>query len=206
VRTTFAPFRDKTINNFQVFNEKQEIPAEIIKGYLTNLDDNRLRGRGLMFLGPTGVGKTLLASIVLNEAQGRGYRIEAIELSTYVGLHKDMFGLSHSLRGGNEEIEDEYIKARQHIRIIKGVSKRSTDFVLFDDVGREFQSESGWSQNEFFDTIKSRYDRGLPSLVTTNKSFEELDERYTVGLTSLLMEATEIIWVDGTDYRWKKGS
>jgi hypothetical protein len=33
-----------------------------------------------------------------------------------------------------------------------------------------------------------------------------LDQRYTEGLSSLLMESSEVIVIDGDDYRWRKAS
>jgi DNA replication protein DnaC len=110
------------------------------------------------------------------------------------------------MKSNGEEIVDHYIALRQHIRSIQGISKRSADWVLFDDVGREYPSESGWSQSEFFDTLRTRWNRGLPSLLTSNLPMADLASRYTEGLASLLMEATAVVQVDGEDYRWKKAN
>jgi len=202
MKRTFSPFHDTRISDFAPLNESLAAAMERVGKYIANLEDARTRGHGLTLLGPSGVGKTMLASTVLNEAEQRGYRIEAIELATYVSLRKDQFSLAQLMKvDGDDEIVDQYVAKRRHIRSIQGVLKHSADWVLFDDVGREFPSDSGWNQMDFFDTVRSRWNRGLPSILTTNHSMAELRDRYTEGLTSLLRESSEIILLDGADYR-----
>lgn len=205
MKHTFGPYHNKTMADFLVINDSHVTAVNTLFDYLKSLNDRRASGQGLTFLGPSGVGKTLLASIVLNSAESQGYRIEAIELARYVGLHKDQFSLAQLMKETHEdEIVDQYVKVRQHVRYIQGLSKRSADWVLLDDVGREFPSGSGWSQGEFFDTLRSRWNRGLPTILTTNLPMIELEYRYTEGLTSLLMESSEIITVEGDDYRCRR--
>lgn len=205
MKQTFGPYHGKSPDDFEVLGTPTRIAFDAVVSYIKDLDEARANGRGLTILGPNGVGKTLLASIVLNEASLRGYRIEAIELAVYVGLHKDQFSLSGLMkRTDDDHIVDQYVKVRSHVRYIQGVSKHSADWVLFDDVGREFPSESGWSQGEFFDTLRCRWNRQLPTLLTTNLPLSELERRYTEGLTSLLMESTTVILVEGDDYRCRK--
>ena len=124
-------------------------------------------------------------------------------MASYVALHKDKFALQRLIKGDSDDgVVDSYVSTRRHIRYIQGHSSRSADWVLFDDVGREFPSDSGWSQGEFFDTIRFRWNRNLPTLLTTNLPLAELERRYTEGLTSLLQESTQVILVEGDDFRW----
>lgn len=205
MKETFGPYHGKSVDDFVVLNESQRLALEAVVSYVKDLDSVRTTGRGLTLVGPNGVGKTLLASIVLNEADHRGYRIEAIELAIYVNLHKDQFTLGQLMkRSDDDHVVDQYVKTRQHVRYIQGVSKHCADWLLFDDVGREFPSQSGWSQNEFFDTLRCRWNRQLPTLLTTNLPVTELEHRYTEGLSSLLMESTDIIVMEGDDYRCRK--
>lgn len=207
MKHTFAPYEDKSLSDFKVVNDSHAIAVKVVEEYLADLDSRRLTGRGLTIVGPNGTGKTLLASIVLNFARQAEYRIEAIELSIYVALHKDKFALQRLIKtNDDEEALDEYIKVRHHLRHIQGISRHCADWVLFDDVGREYASESGWSQGEFFDTLRSRWNRGLPSILTTNQPFTELERRYTEGMSSLLQESTEVIMLEGDDYRWRRAN
>jgi DNA replication protein DnaC len=205
MKQAFAPFRQKVLTDFVSVSESQAAASDALASYIDNMDDHRSHGKGLTLLGPNGVGKTMLANVVINEAQNRGYRVEAIELWVYVDLLKDKFDLQSLMKATDDErIVDQYVTTRQHLRYIEGMSKRSADWVLFDDVGREFPSDSGWSQGKLFDVMRSRFDRNLSTLLTSNLSIAELEDRYTKGLGSFLKEATEVIVVEGDDFRWKR--
>lgn len=207
MKQTFGPYHHKGPDDFVTLNENQRVALETVTSYLKELEDARLHGRGVLFLGPTGVGKTLLASIILNDATERGYRVEAIELAEYVALHKEQFSLAQLMkRTDDDTFVDQYVKVHHHVRYIRGNTKHCADWVLFDDVGREFPSDSGWSQGEFYDTLRFRWNRQLPTLLTTNLTMYELMARYTDGFTSLLMESSEIILIEGDDYRCRKAS
>jgi DNA replication protein DnaC len=202
MREVFGQYRRVTLGDYQVQNESQARAVAAVGQYIENLEDNRQHGKGLTLLGPNGVGKTMLANIVIKAAQDLEYRVEAIELASYVNLHKEKFGFLKIFSSDRDDVIDTFLQIRTHIVYIQG----HADLVLFDDVGREFPSESGWSQNEFFDTLRFRWNRCLPSLLTSNLPLSDLEQRYTEGLTSLLREATEIILVKGDDYRCRKDS
>jgi DNA replication protein DnaC len=206
MKQAFAPFRQKDLTDFVSISESQAMASDVVARYISMLEDARSQGKGLTLLGPNGVGKTMLANVVLSEAQNRGYRVEAIELWVYVDLLKDSFVLRDIVKMGRDDMLDEYVRVRQHLRYIDGMSKRSADWVLFDDVGREFPSESGWSQGKLFDVVRSRFDRNLCTLLTSNLSIAELENRYDKGLGSFLNEATEVIVMQGDDFRWKRAN
>jgi hypothetical protein len=56
---------------------------------------------------------------------------------------------------------------------------------------------------QLFDTLRFRFNRGLPFLLTSNLGLPELRDRYSEGMTSLLKEATTIVGISGQDYRAK---
>lgn len=207
MRSVFPAYRDKTLEDFQIRHDSHRVALGKVEKYRANLDQHRTTGYGVTLIGPNGVGKTMLACCgVLREAQERGYRVEAVELSNYVSLHKELFGLQFLIKAGHDDSVDRYVEVKRHIRSIQGLLKRSADWVLFDDVGREYPSESGWSQQEFFDTLRFRWNRNLPTVLTTNLPLADLDRRYTEGLGSLLAESSEVIMVEGDDYRWRRDS
>jgi DNA replication protein DnaC len=205
MKHAFGPYLGKSTDDYVVLNPSHRHALDVVEKYVSELDNARLRGRGLTILGPTGVGKTLLASIVLNEASEREYRVEAIELAQYVDLCKDQFSLAQIVKLSDDETHlDQYIHARQHIRYISGVSKHSADWVLFDDVSREYEADTGWSKSEFFNTLRCRWNRQRPTILTTNLSMPELELRYSDGLSSLLMESSEVILIEGDDFRCRR--
>jgi DNA replication protein DnaC len=170
---------------------------------LNDLESHRAKGYGVTLIGPSGVGKGFLASQILLAAQMKGYRIEALEMASYVDLIKDRYDLRDLIKNGNDDVMDRYVSVNEHLRRILGSAKRCADWVLFDDIGREFPSESGWSSMQLFDTLRFRFNRGLPFLLTSNLGLSELRDRYGDGMTSFLNEATTVIFVGGEDYRSK---
>jgi DNA replication protein DnaC len=202
VRKIFGQFRDMDLSDVQITGTTMEEALSVVTTYIDNLDENRTKGRGLTLLGPSGVGKTMLTCLVLKAAQAKGYRIEAIEYASLVELIKKQYTLANFGKTGNEDAQDDWYRIDTHIRYIKGANKRTAaDWILLDDIGREYQSESGWSSQQLFDLLRFRYNRQLPSLLTSNNSMAEFQERYTEGMPSLLHEATEVIALVGEDYR-----
>jgi DNA replication protein DnaC len=167
----FPRYVDKSIEEFQILDPSHEVAVQRVKEYLASLADCRRYGFGLTFLGLTGVGKTFLAQMVLKSAEEEGFNIDSIELATQ-DLHQCI---------------------RQ--------SRQETDFVLFDDVGREPEDESDRSNRLVFSMIQFRSKRMLPFLITSSLPLEYMEQRYTEGFVSLLYEATEIVVVGGEDYR-----
>lgn len=215
----FPPYANKTLDEFQVLNPSQEEALHRIKGYINMIPDMRRTGHGLTILGPTGVGKTYLAEMVLKAAQEtvykeyvppfddldeeeianlkrryeKKYTVESIEAGTFIGLHLTTMD--------KEQESERRSAAHEQIRRIE-----TAHFVLFDDLGREHAGESGWSEHLIYNTIKFRYHRKRPFLITSNLSPDELAGRYTEGLVSVLHEKTDILIMTGNDYRCEKVS
>lgn len=201
MQKVFFPFRGKTLGDYNPQHPSQEVAKEAVRDYIENLDARRETGRGLALMGPNGVGKTLLASLVLAAAERAGYRIEAIESSSYVQLNQDYWQAGGLVRQGFDDYEPRLAKLRHHLGSISGTIRRSADWVLLDDIGREPTAESGWSAKQLFDVLRARHNRGLPFLVTSNLPLGDLGRVYTEGFTSLLAEATTLLVVIGDDYR-----
>jgi DNA replication protein DnaC len=210
VKKVFHQFRGMTLDDYHPHHETQEAAKEIVGKYLGDLKGNRRAAKGLAFTGPAGVGKTMLASIVLNKAYDDDYRIESATVSGYIDLLLRLGRLETLIK--HEEYDDdtatELIRADHHVREIQGLSKRSADWVLFDDLGREHESQSGWTQVRIHDAVRYRYDRGYPTLITSNLVIGDVARRYGEPLLSFLNEVTTIVPMEGHDYRrpWSEDS
>lgn len=198
MKSVFPQYRDKTLDDFETDdNPTLETALKVSRAYVADLKEMKGRGRGITYAGQNGVGKTHLACAVMGEAKGAGYKIECIELSSYIDMHLEMFRVNARLRDGYEEDQERSFDLDQRLRYIKG----GADFLLLDDLGREHESQSGWSNERVFDLLRFRFNRRLPTLITTNLPFPELNQRYTEGLSSFLLEATILVGVEGEDYR-----
>lgn len=202
MQRVFHQYRDKTLDDYEVCDDSQQEAVDTVRAYINDLETMRTTGHGLTFIGPSGVGKGFLASQVLLATQEKNYRIEALEMAGYVDLMKQRFQQYQMVKAvDSEEAIDNFARTDHHLRFIQGTIKKCADWLLLDDIGREFPSDSGWSQMQLFDTLRFRYNRGLPFLLTSNLGLAELTSRYEEGLTSLLKEATTIVGISGQDYR-----
>lgn len=193
----FKQFRGKTLDDYVPGHETQQEAKEAIRSYIEHLVSYRERGRGLSLLGPVGVGKSMLACIVMEAAQEAGYRIECMEMASYVQTIKNSWRLDAMARQDYDEYGEGMDKLHERLNSVKNTA----EFLLLDDVGREYPSESGWSAQQLFDLIRYRYNRGKVTLITSNLLPPQFDLRYTEGMTSFLMEATQVVQLAGHDYR-----
>jgi len=78
----------------------------------------------------------------------------------------------------------------------------SSDLLVIDDLGTEFGTT--FTQSAFYNIVNTRILSGLPTIINTNLSFKELEERYTPRITSRFIGSYEMITFFGNDIRLKK--
>lgn len=80
------------------------------------------------------------------------------------------------------------------------------DLLVLDDVGTEYTNlrneQDNWTQSKLFEIMDSR--SGRHTIYTTNLSAAELEKKINSRNFSRLMEDTEVIIMDGPDYRKKQ--
>src|SRR6516225_956270 len=177
----FNQFEGKTLDNFEPKYEDQEEALRIVREWM----DEPFSSQGLTIVGPPGVGKTFLACMACKYNIEQGIRTECIEMSSYVDMFKNEFRLSRMIQSGKDDRDDEYNALTKRLKYIKMGAR----LLLLDDVGREFESESGWSNQVLFDLMRFRYNRGKATIITSNWPVKELGVRYGVGFSSFLLEA-----------------
>ena len=134
----------------------------------------------LLFMGKCGLGKTHLSLSIIKELTNKGVNVVYGPAQTlFSAAEKEHFSYS-----GDNEKTDEILNA---------------ELLVIDDLGTEFITN--YVQSLFYDIVNSRLLRGLPTIINTNLSFEELEARYTPRITSRLIGEYSVKSFAGSDIR-----
>lgn len=162
--------------------------------WMDNCDVLIRAGQGMLLRGQQGTGKTLLSTLALKGALARGHD----------GYQTTFYGLLTMLMEGWQSKAD-----RSHF----DARVRHAEVLVVDDVGKEQQQKSyqkGEGSTEvrtqtakfaIESVLRDRLAAGLPTILTTNLSLEDISVHYGSGFGSLLTEAAEVIDFHGADYR-----
>ena len=175
-----------------------------------------LTGVGLLFDGGPGLGKTTHAVTALMEfirrlpddsAQAQDVLAVAPEnygmnlRPIYYTTFPDFLSLKKSMFEADQE-------TRQEIhRKIEGFHGRSDEDALnvrvlvLDDLGKEYGSK--YDDSSFDEILRSRYDKALPTIVTTNVPREAWAAQYGDAMGSFAHEAFTRVRIIGEDLRKK---
>ena len=157
---------------------RPELTAAAMK-YAENFREYRRDGRGLLFWGPVGTGKTYLAASIANKVIEMGYTARLTNFAK----------VSDALQSTWEK--DEYIK-----------DLLDHDLLIFDDLGAERKSE--YMQEMVFKIIDARYCDGRPMIITTNLTSDELAKPGEIGYSRIydrVLERCLPVKVDGHSRR-----
>jgi DNA replication protein DnaC len=61
--------------------------------------------------------------------------------------------------------------------------------LVLDDLGKEHRTASGWAENTIDAVLRSRYNAGLPTIVTTNVPLKNWGDVYGEAMGSFAHEA-----------------
>ena len=123
---------------------KNQSVTRIAKKYVEKFTELKFDGKGILFYGSVGTGKSYIAACIANALIDKGY---TVKMTNFAKIIKRM--------QGKFEGRQEYLD-----------SLNKCELLIIDDLGIERQSE--FAQEVVFDVIDSRYKTGLPMIVTTN--------------------------------------
>jgi DNA replication protein DnaC len=118
----------------------------------------------LVFCGPSGCGKTHLAAAIAGGA------IEMGQPTLFVVVPDLLDHLRAAYSPGSELPYDELFE-----------QVRNAPLVVLDDLGAH--SATPWAQEKLFQLVNHRYNHRLPTVFTTSRAVDELDERLRSRLT-----------------------
>ena len=137
--------REYTFANDKGYNQQ----IEIAKNYVKHWENMLENGRGLLFWGGVGTGKTFLAGCIANALLEKGVRVMMTNFQRILNDLADFSG-----RNGKTDNLNRY------------------PLLILDDLGVE--RSTGYVSEQMFSIIDSRYRSGLPMIITTNLTLEEM--------------------------------
>lgn len=171
--------RSWTFENDDMKNPK--ITAAL-KNYVENFPEFREQGQGLLLFGDVGTGKSYIAAAAANALFDKGY---SVLLTDFERIEKTVFGL---------EDKQAYFD-----------SLNKFDLLMLDDLAAE--RNTSYMQSIAYNVINSRVASGLPMIITTNLTAQELkspQEMSNKRIFSRVLESCLPVEVTGENRRHKK--
>lgn len=168
---------DWTFANDDRRNEKL---SDAMMRYCDNFEEFRREGKGLLLHGTVGTGKTYLAACIANRLIDNGYSVLMTNFSRLTNQIQGTFD-------GKQEFID---------------SMNKYTLLIIDDLGIERKTE--FMQEMVYNIIDSRYRSGLPFIVTTNLTTDEIKKPQDIGYTRIydrVLERCHPVAVEGISRR-----
>ena len=148
--------------------------------------------RGLLFMGPVGVGKTHLTVAIIRDLL----------------LQKGVNCLFYEFGALLKEIQNSYSSISQTSELSVLAPVFEADVLVLDEIGASKPTD--WVRDTMMHIINTRYNEKKLTIFTTNyldarpkERDETLEDRIGVRLRSRLYEMCKTILIDGEDYRRK---
>lgn len=205
-------YRRCTFDNFEVTDPDEARGHQLLAArtrsqrYVDEFinEEGRFAEHGLLFTGPTGVGKTHLAVAVIGGLIQR-YRVHARFVDTTALIHRLQSTFEPGSSRGKQEVLNPILEA---------------EILVLDDLGAQKQSD--WVSEILYLVLNERYSSRSPTIVTTNLRLEpgrepsrdpldsadrprprreSMGQRLPASLVSRLHEMTRVIQIEAGDFR-----
>ncbi len=167
----------QSFDNFDI--EKYRCDADVYAKMKINLlrarefvKNFRKTGENLLFVGPTGTGKTHLSTAIAKEAIERGADVVYDSAQNMISAFE-----TDKFRGGSPSYEP------------KGDRYLECDLLIIDDLGAEFRT--AFSTACLYNILNTRQNNALSTVISSNYTLAEIGEKYEGRISSRLF---------GTDY------
>jgi DNA replication protein DnaC len=150
-------------------------------------------GRGLLLCGQPGRGKTTLALAVIQEMITK-FPLESFSPSeNKVLIRPCYFATFNDIIDLKGELMDDFTPEAENL--YDGMLGECKDdaynirVLIIDDLGKEHASLSGWQKNLLHHVLRTRFNNGLPTIVTTNIELKNWAGLYGDATESFANEA-----------------
>lgn len=171
-------FKSRTFDNFDY--QTQESAYKACLHYAKNFKECwRSSRNSLLLMGGNGTGKTHLAVATMSQVTGMGG--VSAKFDTFANILETI----RKAYGTDDDPLTQY---------------QTVDLLVIDDLGQEKFTD--WANEVYFKIINARYEKQLPTIITTNLSQQEI-KALNKATYSRLHEAYRVLKMDGEDYRQK---
>lgn len=170
---------------FSSYEGEKEQSYTVALNFAKNFEEMQKDNIGLLFYGCVGSGKSFLASCIAN------YLIEEKLLSVKM---RNFAEIINDLQSGGFSLDK-----NKYIDLITNVP-----LLILDDLGIE--RDTSYAKEQVYNVINARYQKQKPTIITTNLSFETIEntkEMEYQRIYSRIIEMCIPVVVVGQDYRKK---
>jgi YD repeat-containing protein len=162
---------------------------------------------GLVLVGPPGLGKTMMASATLNEFQlshahvatnfsaqtrrvlkQQKYPVYFVQLAEVITLMIRLFQLQPEVQAGMRDPE-EYLEIDQLVQDLH----HTVQMLVIDDVGKEHRTGSRFAVDSFDYLVRTRHNRGLPTIFTSNLPIKMWSHTYSPSMENFVNRSSLIV-------------
>lgn len=222
LRTSNIPRRFLGLEPTDIVDRVGSFPVEV-SGWIDDVANKQvikqighigINGVGLLFDGGPGLGKTTHAVVAAMEVV-RNMPEDELTAAETMGLKQTDYGLSFRpvyymtypefLSRKKSSFDADPSDKRDMIYELDGFHGRSkfdwlnVRVLILDDLGKEYGSK--YDDTSFDEILRLRYDKGLPTIVTTNVRLENWEAQYGEAMASFANEAFIRVPIIGSDLR-----
>lgn len=222
VRNSNIPMRFLGWEPSDIVADKGSFPEEISDWINDSLDGQVIKkigglgttGVGLLFDGGPGLGKTTHAVTTIMEFirrlpddEDKARTVLAVSAGDYGRSLRPVYYMTFpDFLNKKKAIFDAAVDERKDLyEEMEGFHGRSrydhlnVRILVLDDLGKEYAS--AYNDASFDEILRSRYDKGLPTIITTNVARENWAKQYKEAMGSFAYEAFHRIQLTGKDLR-----
>lgn len=162
-------FEEANMANWNFANDDRQNAriSDAMQRYVENFPEFRREGKGLLLYGTVGTGKSYHAACIANALIDRGYSCLMTNFARLTNKIQGMF-----------EGKQEYID-----------SLNKYSLLIIDDLGVERKTE--YMAEQVYNIIDARYRSGLPFIITTNLTWEELTKPSEIAYSRIYDRVVE---------------
>lgn len=176
-------FKDRTFDAFVADTPEKQHALTVAREYAEDFAESDRHGRGLVFIGAPGTGKShLAASIALHLIDGRRW-VQYISCMSLIRAVRDTW------RSDSEVSEAKVLRR----------FGQEIDLLIIDEVGVQYGTDS--EQNILFEILDRRYGEMRPTVILTNQKKEGLKKYVGDRIYDRLTETSRMVVFDWSSYR-----